>query len=162
MISDLKFIHYHPDTLVINNIEFDHADIFADIEAIKKQFQHLLKIIPANGKLIVHADDSNIIDVINRGCWTPIEAFSSGKGNWKTGEATRDFSRFEVIHEGKYQGTVTWSMVGEFNAENALAAIASANDVGVSPKLACEALSTFSSVKTASGGNCQYQQHNGL
>ena len=142
-----KFIHYHPDTLVINNIEFDHADIFSDIDAIKTQFHHLLKCLSTESKLITHADDKNTLEVINQGCWSSIESFSSAKGLWRLGDHITDFSQFDVIYQEQVSGQVEWKLIGDFNAENALAAIAAAHHVGVQPGLACEALSQFSSVK---------------
>ncbi len=142
-----KFIHYCPDTLIINNIEFDHADIFKDIEAIQTQFHHLIRTIPQNGLIIAKSDDQNVIATINKGCWTPIESFSAQKGQWRLQNNNTDYSQFDVVYDNKIVGKVNWPLIGQHNAENALAAIAAAHHVEVDPKIACAALKSFKSVK---------------
>ncbi len=142
-----KFIHYCPNTLIINNMEFDHADIFKDIEAIQTQFHHLIKTIPGNGLIISRAKDENIQISLDKGCWTPVQTFSSSSGDWTLEKIKNDHSQFKVMFKGKEIGEVEWSLIGEHNAENALAAIAAAKHVGVDPKNACESLKDFKSVK---------------
>ncbi|MCG8324998.1 MAG: UDP-N-acetylmuramate:L-alanyl-gamma-D-glutamyl-meso-diaminopimelate ligase [Thiotrichales bacterium] len=142
-----KFIHYHPDTLLINNLEYDHADIFPDLEAIKTQFRHLLRIIPENGLIICKQDDEHIADVLTSGCWSGVETFAGQTGDWTLSDPDPDHSRFGVIQKDKQVGTVNWSLIGQHNAENALAAIAAANHVGIDPLTAIEALVTFRNVK---------------
>lgn len=142
-----KFIHYHPKTLILNNLEFDHADIFADLEAVKTQFQYLLRTVPGNGKIISHALDENIADVLGRGCWTPVEGFGGNGSTWKSELINADGSRFKVIHEGQVAGEVSWSLLGRHNVDNALAAMAAAFHAGVKPGIAVEALGQFKNVK---------------
>jgi len=142
-----KFIHYHPQTLIINNIEFDHADIFHDIAAIRREFHHLLRIIPQQGKIIVPQDDLEVAEVIKMGCWTPTESFSGSKAEWTLTDFDNDYRHFSVLNKNVLAGKVSWSLIGEHNAENALAAIIAAHNVGVSVEKACAALSEFKSVK---------------
>lgn len=142
-----KFIHYHPRTLVINNIEFDHADIFHDIAAIRREFHHLLRTIPQQAKIIVPDDDSEVAKVLALGCWTPVVSFSGSRGEWTLTNADSDYRHFSVLKQGEIVGKVSWSLIGEHNANNALAAIIAAYDVGVSIDKACAALATFKSVK---------------
>lgn len=142
-----KFIHYHPKTLILNNLEFDHADIFPDLEAIKLQFQYLLRTVPGNGLVLHHADDANIKDVLSRGCWTPAVGFASKNSGWRAELINADGSIFSLIHEGKAVGEVHWSLLGVHNVENALAAIAAAYHAGVSVNQSVAALSSFENVK---------------
>ncbi|GJM04138.1 MAG: UDP-N-acetylmuramate--L-alanyl-gamma-D-glutamyl-m eso-2,6-diaminoheptandioate ligase [marine bacterium B5-7] len=142
-----KFIHYHPKTLVINNIEFDHADIFHDIAAIRREFHHLLRIIPQHAKIIVPKDDLEVSKVLEAGCWTPIETFSGSNTEWSLTDTDRDYRHFSVSKQGEIMGKVSWSLIGEHNANNALAAIIAAHDVGISVDKACAALADFKSVK---------------
>ena len=142
-----KFIHYHPSTLVINNIEFDHADIFRDVNAIQIQFHHLIRTISGNSKIIVNAKDKNIQQTINMGCWSNLESFSVEQGLWHIQHSNDDFSCFDVIRDNFTVAKVEWALFGKHNAENALAAIAAAYDVGVNPEDAAAALSKFKSVK---------------
>ena len=142
-----KFIHYHPQTLIINNIEFDHADIFRDIAAIRREFHHLLRIIPQQGKIIVPQDDLEVAEVIKMGCWTATESFSGSKAEWTLTDFDNDYRHFSVLNKNVLAGKVSWSLIGEHNAENALAAIIAAHNVGVSVEKACAALSEFKSVK---------------
>ncbi len=141
-----KFVHYRPRTLVLNNLEFDHADIYRDLEAIKQQFNHLLRIVPGSGLIVHNAADANLDDVLARGCWTPREGFSlDGKGGkgWSARLTGTDHSRFEVLLDGKLQGTVEWSMLGAHNVDNALAAIAAARHAGVPVAHGIAALAAF-------------------
>lgn len=141
-----KFVHYHPRTLVMNNLEFDHADIFDDLEAIKRQFHHLVRTVPGNGRIFSPKQDIAIQDVLSRGCWSETE--SSGEaGDWDAQKLVKDGSRFEVYFQGECVGTVDWDLVGDHNVNNALMAIAAARHVGVTPDLACESLAKFINTK---------------
>lgn len=142
-----KFVHYHPSTLILNNMEFDHADIFSDIEAIQTQFHHVIRMVPNNGRLIINANDQNILHTVNQGCWTPLESFSVDRGQWRCANANQDCSQFSIVYQEQTVALVDWPLFGKHNAENALAAIAAANNVGVNPEVACAALSDFQSVK---------------
>ena len=140
-----KFLHYHPRTLVLNNLEFDHADIFADLAAIQTQFHHLLRTVPSEGKIIHPQEDANLNAVLAKGCWSQSEAL--GANGWQAHLHQGDGGSFEVIFEHQPIGAVSWQLSGLHNVNNALAAIAAARHVGVRPALACEALSAFSGVK---------------
>ncbi|MEZ9548108.1 MULTISPECIES: UDP-N-acetylmuramate:L-alanyl-gamma-D-glutamyl-meso-diaminopimelate ligase [Vibrio] len=141
-----KFVHYHPRTLVMNNLEFDHADIFDDLEAIKRQFHHLVRTVPSNGRIFSPKQDTAIQDVLSRGCWSETE--SSGElGDWDAKKLVKDGSKFEVYFQGEFVGTVDWDLVGDHNVNNALMAIAAARHVGVTPDLACESLAKFINTK---------------
>lgn len=140
-----KFIHYRPKTLILNNLEFDHADIFPDLEAIKQQFHYLVRTVPGNGLIVRNAQDQNLTDVLAKGCWTPISTFSSG-GDWQAELIKEDGSQFEVLFHDSL-GEVNWNLLGKHNVDNALAAIAAANHAGVAPEKALQALSEFKNVK---------------
>ncbi|CAH6816188.1 UDP-N-acetylmuramate--L-alanyl-gamma-D-glutamyl-meso-2,6-diaminoheptanedioate ligase [Vibrio chagasii] len=141
-----KFVHYHPRSLVMNNLEFDHADIFDDLEAIKRQFHHLVRTVPGNGRIFSPKQDTAIQDVLSRGCWSETE--SSGEaGDWDAKKLVKDGSQFEVYFQGECVGTVVWDLVGDHNVNNALMAIAAARHVGVTPDLACESLAKFINTK---------------
>lgn len=142
-----KFLHYHPKTLIINNLEFDHADIFPDLDAIKLQFQYLLRTVPGNGLVLHHAPDENISEVLSRGCWTPAVGFGSKSSSWRAELIVADGSAFSVMHHGKSVGEVRWALLGKHNVDNALAAIAAAHHAGVAPETAVEALAGFKNVK---------------
>lgn len=142
-----KFVHYRPRTAILNNLEFDHADIFADLEAIKTQFHHLVRTIPASGRIIVPAEDEAISEVLQRGCWSEVEYFGNGPEGWTAQDISADASEFKVLLDGKEQGTVSWSLIGEHNKLNALAAIAAARHAGISPANAIASLSRFESIK---------------
>ncbi|MFT5131992.1 MAG: UDP-N-acetylmuramate: L-alanyl-gamma-D-glutamyl-meso-diaminopimelate ligase [Gammaproteobacteria bacterium] len=142
-----KFIHYHPRTLLINNIEYDHADIFENIEAIRREFNHMVRIVPANGQIVRHAHDKEIDQVMAMGCWTPTVTFGGENGQWSAQPEQDDFSCFNVCFEGERLAQLTWSLFGQHNAENALAAIACAAHVDVEAHSACAALAEFTSVK---------------
>jgi len=142
-----KFIHYHARTQVINNIEYDHADIFSDIADVRRQFHHLMKTLPATGRVITRHGDAEIARVLDMGCWTPVQTFGLDDGDWTVNNQAADYSRFQVLADGRVQGTVEWGLIGAHNAENALAAIAAAESAGVSPQQACSILAGFRSVK---------------
>ncbi|MGB5438867.1 MAG: UDP-N-acetylmuramate:L-alanyl-gamma-D-glutamyl-meso-diaminopimelate ligase [Gammaproteobacteria bacterium] len=144
-----KFVHYHPRTLVLNNLEYDHADIFPDLDAIKTQFHHLLRTVPGNGLIVSSGGDTNLHDVLQRGCWTPLEAVSNAddSATWRSRLLANDGSRFEVLLSGQPVGTVSWSQLGEHNVHNALAAIAAARHAGVPVAEAIAALSEFAGIK---------------
>ncbi|MBL1141300.1 MAG: UDP-N-acetylmuramate:L-alanyl-gamma-D-glutamyl-meso-diaminopimelate ligase [Proteobacteria bacterium] len=142
-----KFVHYHPKTLIINNIEFDHADIFQDIAAIRREFHHLLRIMPQQARIIYPENDEQVKNVLDMGCWSEIECFGEVSANWTITARNNDFSHFKVSQKGKEMGEVNWLLIGEHNANNALAAIIAAEHVGVPVDKACAALSEFKSVK---------------
>ena len=143
-----KFVHYRPRTLTINNLEFDHADIFPDLAAIQRQFHHLVRCVPSQG-LIVYPENVPAVDeTLARGCWSHLAAFGTGgKGDWQAKLASEDGSTFELHHEGDSPVVVNWRHCGMHNVENALAAAAAAHHVGVTPTVAAEALAEFRGVK---------------
>ncbi len=141
-----KFIHYHPRTLVINNLEFDHADIFADLTAIQTQFHHLIRTIPAEGLVITPHAVPAIEQTLQRGCWTPRQTLNDVQSDWQLTETAEDGHSFTVQHN-QNTGKVDWSLLGQHNVNNALAAIAAAHHVGVTVEHACEALNQFKGVK---------------
>ena len=142
-----KFVHYQPRTCILNNLEFDHADIFDDLDAIKKQFHHLVRTVPGEGKLVVNGADPNLDDVLEMGCWTPIEKFSAAGEHWSIGDVANDGASFEVKIDGNKVSTVNWQMHGSHNRLNALAAIAAARHAGVPVEQACDALAEFKGIK---------------
>ena len=139
-----KFVHYRPKTLVINNLEFDHADIFADLGAIQTQFHHLVRMVPENGLILTPNSTPAIEDMLKKGCWSSRQ--SLGK-EWHAELLKKDGSEFNVLHNGVITGTVTWALVGQHNVDNALMAIAAAHHAGVTLPDAIEALSFFKNVK---------------
>lgn len=141
-----KFVHYHPRTAILNNLEFDHADIFPDLAAIERQFHHLVRTIPGEGLVIHPTAETALKRVIDMGCWTPVQTTGEG-GQWQARLLSEDGSRFDVLFDGKPQGTVDWELTGQHNVANALACLAAARHVGVVPELGCAALSAFKSVK---------------
>jgi UDP-N-acetylmuramate: L-alanyl-gamma-D-glutamyl-meso-diaminopimelate ligase len=142
-----KFVHYQPRTCVLNNLEFDHADIFENLDAIKKQFHHLVRTVPSEGKLIVNGAEQDLQDVLDMGCWTPVEKFAPDKQAWSIGECSDNGETFSVCVDGKLAGEVNWTMHGAYNRMNALAAIAAARHAGVPVKDACAALAEFKGIK---------------
>ena len=140
-----KFVHYSPRTAILNNLEFDHADIFPDLAAIETQFHHLVRTVPANGLIVTNGADANLERVLARGCWTPVERFAAA-GGWHAGPQSGD-GRFTVSFNGEPQGEVQWDLLGVHNQQNALAAIAAARHAGVAPAVAIEALAAFENVK---------------
>ncbi len=143
-----KFVHYSPHTLIINNLEFDHADIFPDLAAIQRQFHQLIRIVPANGEIILPVADGAIAEVLDLGCWTPVRTFGDSNGAaWRFRAADEDYSSFEIDSNEYGSGAVRWSLCGEFNARNATAAVAAAHHTGIDIAGACAALNRFSGVK---------------
>ena len=144
-----KFVHYHPRTLILNNLEFDHADIFPDLDAIKTQFHHLLRTVPSNGLVVSNQQEKNLKDVIDKGCWTPVETFSSLEEGaaWTVKLHDKSGQQFDVLFEGENLGTVSWPLMGMHNVNNALASIAAARHVGVPVEHAVAALAEFQGVK---------------
>ncbi len=143
-----KFVHYRPQVAILNNLEYDHADIFPDLAAIERQFHHLVRTVPGNGRLIVNGEDRNLKRVLEMGCWTPVETFGIGDGfDWSARLVEADGSVFDVIHKGAQVGTVRWPMLGRHNVMNGLAALAACNAVGVDVASVIPALANFRSVK---------------
>jgi UDP-N-acetylmuramate: L-alanyl-gamma-D-glutamyl-meso-diaminopimelate ligase len=142
-----KFIHYRPRTAILNNLELDHADIFADLAAIEAQFHHLVRTVPACGRLVVNARDAALARVLARGCWSEVQRFGT-KREEPGGLCARGEPRaFDVLRGSLRLGRVEWDMLGEHNQLNALAAIGAAEHVGVAPELACAALTRFRNVR---------------
>ncbi|HET7832625.1 MAG TPA: UDP-N-acetylmuramate:L-alanyl-gamma-D-glutamyl-meso-diaminopimelate ligase [Gallionella sp.] len=135
-----KFVHYHPRTAVLNNLEFDHADIFADLAAIETQFHHLVRTVPGNGLVVCNGREQSLQRVLQRGCWTPVEKFGCADG-WEIDDNHR------VSLNGFAQGTLQWQLLGEHNRQNALAALAAARHAGVPVPQGLAALSEFQNVK---------------
>ena len=144
-----KFVHYHPRTLILNNLEFDHADIFPDLAAIQTQFHHLVRTVPGNGLIITNGADANLDNVLERGCWTPLERVSlqAGETQWQVRKQTEEGRCFDVILEGQHMGTVNWEQLGDHSVHNALAAMAAARHAGVPIAQAIAALGEFKGVK---------------
>ena len=143
-----KFVHYCPRTLILNNLEFDHADIFDDLKAIQKQFHHLVRIVPGNGRLIVNGEDAALAEVLTMGCWTPVERFAiDAQAEWQAELLQADGSEFMLKHNGQALGTVRWGLLGRHNVMNALAALAACHAVGVDVIAIMPALADFVSVK---------------
>jgi UDP-N-acetylmuramate: L-alanyl-gamma-D-glutamyl-meso-diaminopimelate ligase len=142
-----KFVHYHPRTAIINNIEFDHADIFDDLAAIQKSFHHFVRTIPSQGLVIRPADSPAVNNVIERGCWSAEETVGDERATWSATLLEADASQFVVHCQGTAVGTVNWSLIGLHNVQNALSAIAAARHAGVPVKFSLDALSEFKGVK---------------
>jgi len=140
-----KFVHYRPRTAVLNNLEFDHADIFEDLSAIEKQFHHLVRTVPQQGLVVINGKEASLQRVIDKGCWTPVEKFGTDD-DWQAANAEGDGS-FDVIYKGKSQGRVAWDLLGEHNRMNALASIAAARHAGVTVDVSIAALTEFKNVK---------------
>src|SRR5581483_7712209 len=140
-----KFVHYRPRTAVLNNLEFDHADIFPDLAAIETQFHHLVRTVPGNGLILANGREQSMQRVIDRGCWTPIEWLGRADG-WTAAEPAAD-GEFEVFFAGKPQGRVRWELLGGHNRMNALAALAAARHAGVPVSGGIQALAQFRSVR---------------
>lgn len=138
-----KFVHYHPRTAILNNLEFDHADIFPDLAAIETQFHHLVRTIPGNGLIVANAREESLKRVLARGCWSALETFGTAEG-WN---AKAEGGGIAVALRNETMGALCWDLLGEHNMMNALAAIAAARHAGVPPRHALEALSRFANVK---------------
>jgi UDP-N-acetylmuramate: L-alanyl-gamma-D-glutamyl-meso-diaminopimelate ligase len=142
-----KFVHYHPRTVCLNNLEFDHADIFADLEAIKIQFHHLLRTVPGEGRVVYRAGDDALADVLQRGCWSEQASFSvTGQADWTVADASADGSEFRA-QSPRGQAQVSWGQLGQHSLENGLAAMAAAEHVGVPLDIAAQGLGSFRGVK---------------
>lgn len=142
-----KFVHYHPRTLILNNLEFDHADIFADLGAIQTQFHHLIRTVPSEGRILCNALETNLETTLKKGCWTPVEYFGGDDSYWRAETLNAENSHFAVIQNNQLRGEVRWELMGSHNMQNGLAAIAAAAHAGVTPVAAIEALSQFAGVK---------------
>ena len=152
-----KFVHYRPRTLIINNLEYDHADIFEDLAAIKAQFRLLLRTVPGQGLIVAPSDDEHVNDLLLKDCWTPVARFGAGAPNqgaptdsgdlWTAQHRSGDSDTFDVCLNGVTVGRVAWPLLGAHNVSNALAAVAAARHVGVPPETAVAALSDFAGVK---------------
>jgi UDP-N-acetylmuramate: L-alanyl-gamma-D-glutamyl-meso-diaminopimelate ligase len=145
-----KFVHYRPRTVVLNNLEFDHADIYPDVQSIQRQFHLLMRMIPASGRVLCNAAEPRLDEVLAMGCWTPRESFSAGTGlaaDWSASLETADGSSFAVHFRGERVGHVSWPLIGRHNVDNALAAVAAARHAGVEPALATAALGEFRGVR---------------
>jgi UDP-N-acetylmuramate: L-alanyl-gamma-D-glutamyl-meso-diaminopimelate ligase len=140
-----KFVHYRPKTAILNNLEFDHADIFDDLAAIERQFHHFVRTIPGSGRILLNAGDANLKRVLGQGCWTPVEEFG-GPSGWEA-SAPDAAGEVEIAWQGKPVGRLRWKLAGAFNRMNALAAIGAARHAGVEPAAALAALSRFEGVK---------------
>ena len=139
-----KFVHYRPRTAILNNLEFDHADIFEDLKAIEKQFHHLVRTVPGQGRLVVNGLEESLTRVLNQGCWSEVRTFGAAVSDFTAQGSPSDF---DVLQHGQKVAHVNWSLGGVHNQLNALAAIAAAEHVGVSPHIAAQALASFQNVK---------------
>jgi UDP-N-acetylmuramate: L-alanyl-gamma-D-glutamyl-meso-diaminopimelate ligase len=143
-----KFVHYRPRVAVLNNLEYDHADIFPDLAAIQRQFHHLVRTVPGSGRLVVNAEDANLAETLAMGCWTPIESFGIADGaRWRAELLAADGSAFRVLREGRALGEVAWPHTGRHGVMNALAALAAAEAVGVDVAALLPALAGFRGVR---------------
>jgi UDP-N-acetylmuramate: L-alanyl-gamma-D-glutamyl-meso-diaminopimelate ligase len=145
-----KFVHYHPRHLVLTNLEFDHADIYPDLAAIQKQFHHLIRTVPASGRMTWNSADANLRATLAMGCWTPLTAFSReprDDAEWHVRLIEADGSAFEVLHHGKPVAAVRWPLIGMHNVENGLAALSGAAGLGLAPEAAAAALGEFAGVR---------------
>ena len=140
-----KFVHYRPRTAILNNLEFDHADIFPDLAAIETQFHHLVRTVPGNGLILASGQEESLKRVLARGCWTPVEYLSVAEG-WEASGQTVE-GEFSVALKGVKQGDLKWTLLGAHNRHNALAAIAAARHAGVPARIGIEALAQFVNVK---------------
>jgi len=141
-----KFVHYRPWVAVLNNLEYDHADIFPDVAAIQRQFHHLVRTVPGQGSLVVNAEDARLAEVLAMGCWTPVESFGIEAGDWRATLLAADGSAFAVSHRGRAIGEARWDLSGRHNVMNALAALVAAHAVGVDVAAALPALARFRNV----------------
>ncbi len=142
-----KFVHYRPTVAILNNLEYDHADIFPDVAAIQRQFHHLLRTVPGNGRLIVNAEDPRVAEVLAMGAWTPVTRFGTDTGEWQAHLIAADGSHFSVLRDGRELGEVRWNLLGRHNVMNALAALAAADAGGADVTRAIAALADFRSAK---------------
>ena len=140
-----KFVHYHPKTAILNNLEYDHADIFPDLHAIETQFHHMVRMISGIGRIVINDEEESLKRVIERGCWSEKFYIGSQQG-LSIGKVNHDQS-FEVLNQDRLVGTLSWDLLGHHNRMNALAAIAASHHVGITLENALEALQTFKNVK---------------
>lgn len=141
-----KFVHYRPRTLILNNLEYDHADIYPNLAAIQRQFHHLIRTVPGNGALIVNGEDKALAETLAMGCWTPVTPFGRPDG-WHARLSSDDGSAFEVWEGASHRGQVEWPAFGAHNVANALAALLAARHAGVPLEIGCAALATFAGVR---------------
>jgi UDP-N-acetylmuramate: L-alanyl-gamma-D-glutamyl-meso-diaminopimelate ligase len=146
-----KFVHYRPRTVILNNLEYDHADIYPDVAAIERQFHHLVRTVPGGGRIVWNAADERLRATLAMGCWTPREGFAGhgvAEAHWtgRVAGGVEDFSCFEVLEQGQPRGTVQWALIGAHNMENALAALAAARHAGITVEAAIDALHSFEGV----------------
>jgi UDP-N-acetylmuramate: L-alanyl-gamma-D-glutamyl-meso-diaminopimelate ligase len=148
-----KFVHYRPRTAILNNLEYDHADIYPDVESIQRQFHHLVRIVPGGGRIVWNASDARLEQTLAMGCWTPCEGFARSEAGasdalWtaRPSGGVTDFSQFDVLEGGQARGTVRWQLIGAHNMENALAAIAAARHAGVPVEQAIKGLESFKGI----------------
>ena len=141
-----KFVHYNPKTLIINNLSFDHADIFDDLKAIQRQFHHMIRTIPSSGLILSDKTEQSVKETLDMGCWAN-KQFLGEEQEWYAQRISNDCTRFTVFHKGEKTADVKWSIVGQHNMHNALMAIAAAHHAGVSVENACAALATFVNAK---------------
>ena len=143
-----KFVHYRPDIAILNNLEFDHADIYTDLKAIQTQFHHLVRTIPGNGMIISNGQDARLESVLEQGCWSRLQQFSMGeRSDWRVDLLKSDGSELAFHFEDNLIGQMSWAHCGRHNAMNACAAVAAAVAAGVNPQFAIEALASFKGVK---------------
>ena len=143
-----KFVHYHSDSLIINNLEYDHADIFDDLASIQRQFHHCVRILPSSGNVIFPADEAAVLEVLEQGCWSQQKSFGADNAPWQYKLLKEDGSQFTVLHTSSAEeSTVNWQQSGLHNVNNAMAAIVAAAEIGISLKQACDALSAFVGIK---------------
>jgi UDP-N-acetylmuramate: L-alanyl-gamma-D-glutamyl-meso-diaminopimelate ligase len=142
-----KFVHYRPDVAILNNLEYDHADIFPNVAAIQRQFHHLVRTVPGHGRLVVNAQDVRLAEVLAMGCWTPVETFGIDCGDWQAHLLAPDGSAFTVGRHGQHLGDVHWSLLGRHNVANALAALAAAAAAGGDVQVMLGALKDFRGAK---------------
>ena len=141
-----KFVHYNPKTLIINNLSFDHADIFDDLKAIQRQFHHMIRTIPSSGLILSDKTEQSVKETLDMGCWSH-KQFLGEEQDWYAQRISNDCTHFVVFHKGEKTAEVNWSIVGQHNMHNALMAIAAAHHAGVSVENACAALATFVNAK---------------
>ncbi|MFM2275539.1 MAG: UDP-N-acetylmuramate:L-alanyl-gamma-D-glutamyl-meso-diaminopimelate ligase, partial [Pseudomonadota bacterium] len=139
-----KFVHYRPRTAVLNNLEFDHADIFDDLAAIERQFHHLVRTVPGTGRVVVNGLEESLTRVLHAGCWSEVRSFGAAVSDFT---AQGEPHQFDVLYQGQGVGRVEWALTGVHNQLNAIAAIAAAEHVGVTPAAAAQALASFQNVK---------------
>ena len=143
-----KFVHYRPRTAILNNLEYDHADIYPDVASIRRMFHQLVRTVPANGRLIVNAADPELAATLAMGAWTPIERFArNGAAEFSVHALAADWSEFEVRQGGAALGRTRWQLIGAHNADNALAAVLAARHAGVPPVAALAALASFKNAR---------------